>query len=229
MIRCQKPCIECGSLFIPKRKNHTVCSDECIRNRAAVGPVDAECAYCGEPFIKTHKTKYCSDKCRSEVVRLRVTNKRTHRIVSCKYCKSEFETSLNKRLFCSRECIHKWDTMIDKFKTSGNVLYLIGFRINEVYYIKIGISKQFDGRFKRYSTSSPFPLSLYYLRSFDVISTAMRHESEVLTNTIYNQTLAANEWRKFTMDELINVLIDLNNLSDGKEIDIDAQFIGQMA
>jgi len=61
------------------------------------------CEYCGEHFIGSKKTKYCSDICKSRTAE---KNRKIARIrkIKCQRCGIELFTSDSKKIFCSRVC-----------------------------------------------------------------------------------------------------------------------------
>jgi hypothetical protein len=201
------------------------------------------CGYCGEEYLhKNGFTKYCSSECAANARRQQsrqysyksgnqdkwYSDYRVMRTVKCKYCKTDFESDLLKKIFCTDECMDKWYRMMQAFRCATNVVYLIGYKINSDYYVKIGIATTFEGRFKRYSTDTPLLLRVFHLRQFDTIEDAKEIEKGLHIKTLSNQTEAGNEWRLFSEDELINLMIDVAELDKGREVNIDNEHISQL-
>lgn len=79
-------CQFCGAGFEPKHRGHRFCSQQCVnRNRLGINPqfikqphpVTLECVACGNEFLSDYlTTQYCGDRCRYELSRRRILEKR---------------------------------------------------------------------------------------------------------------------------------------------------------
>lgn len=118
-----KPCVICGTAFVPTKDRLRCCSQECAREfqsrRAASKRITLICVVCGEPFeviparMKKAIPKYCSMKCygAAERGKPRPTRRLSRITLTCEHCGAAYErlpSQLRKQRrtgqYCSIEC-----------------------------------------------------------------------------------------------------------------------------
>ena len=81
--RAERSCLECNKPFVPKRDNHSRCSNECRKvfqarylkqNRIKYKKKERHpCRFCSQLFVASHYlVRYCSSKCKREYEASRV-------------------------------------------------------------------------------------------------------------------------------------------------------------
>lgn len=116
--RTPRPCTVCGELYTPHQTNQTTCSNfHCKvegRKLAAVRRYHAKqaavaetCPICQRKYVpRFDGQKTCGGARCMRSLRIQNAPKETR---SCKYCRAEFQTTLNSgRVFCQDECRENW-------------------------------------------------------------------------------------------------------------------------
>jgi hypothetical protein len=238
-------CRWCGKEFKKKRSNELYCSDECRNSRNLDTLKKKREKYGRSPDLRRGrakiKTRICeecgaefeSDKlqlyCKSCALMLngRSTNGVSYRIdkpryATCQYCGCKFKTIRVKGLYCSEECKTNDKRLDSQLSKLNDVFYIIGYKLNNVYYLKFGVSNSVLGRIRRYRNANPFILSVYFIIEFDNAKQVLQYEKEMLIKTVGYETETCNEWRAIEEDEFINLLIELNEGSSaGNVINMD--------
>jgi len=109
--KTEKPCAQCGNMFMPSRYRKTLCSDECIektkeersefiRENRENKPISVcVCVICGNEYkskvAQSAHNKYCSKRCRNLGLR------RTHHV--CANCGVEYFGLKNSK-YCGQKC-----------------------------------------------------------------------------------------------------------------------------
>lgn len=98
--KVERPCVECGELFLPFARDTKYCSKKCrlasnYRRKKEIGIVPRICPTCGTSFHPTGKKKYCKPECRppKKVV-----------LDHCVHCGKEFVKKTPQHKFCSNRC-----------------------------------------------------------------------------------------------------------------------------
>lgn len=117
--RTPRPCSVCRELYVPHQSNQTTCQNfHCKvegRKLAAVRRYHAKqdavaetCPICRRKYVpKFDGQKTCGGARCVSALRIQNAPKETK---SCRYCRTEFTTSLNSgRVFCSDECRENWN------------------------------------------------------------------------------------------------------------------------
>ena len=88
----KKNCIYCGTEFETKNLNKLYCSSKCAVNKRRT------CKHCGKIYFGISEKQFCSVECMKE---------HRKKIVKCKICGNEFETSTLHQKYCSDKCFSK--------------------------------------------------------------------------------------------------------------------------
>jgi hypothetical protein len=207
-------CAYCGKQFeaAQKRKYCCVkCRSKAWNSRREKGGI-CVCKNCGVQFDTEHRRKFCTTSCKREFHKAQ----KLHRAENigayvytkkCRQCGKEWQSDTRWSHFCSTECFKRSVAIKKYYRELGNLLYILGYEVDGMYAIKIGIScgKNQTHRMDQLRTGNYRLLNTYYIKSFDTKEQAAAYENTLLDETYKYRTEADNEWRLVD----INTLIDL--------------------
>lgn len=106
-------CKGCGKSFISMHRSKFYCSKECRwKNKKRVIGRSKPCRTCGNMFLSTYGTLYCSDNCKPKSVGKKIHDK------VCVICSTGFKGEKNWK-YCSKGCRDRFDRK-NKSKRSYN-------------------------------------------------------------------------------------------------------------
>lgn len=126
--RRQEFCSYCGKPFLPKKRGHSFCSEECekrffdsVQKTLEQEKHERVCKICGKTFFSTNRRKkYCSYKCVNKAAVRKQLEKwgklDVHDPKKCVVCGKEFIPSSSTNIYCSPKCKNRHNGRIHREK-----------------------------------------------------------------------------------------------------------------